>query len=74
MDARIEKREKVKESEDLRVLSVKQRQTNIVSLGEQKRIYIYIYIYIRFRAVRERACFPNIFIGKQAIENKLSFY
>ena len=50
MDVRIEKREKVKESEDLRVLTMKQRQTNIVSLGEQKRIYIYIYIYIRVKS------------------------
>jgi len=23
--------------------------------------------------VRERVCFPNIFIGKQAIENSLNF-
>ena len=47
MDVRIEKREKVRESEDLRVLTVKQRQTNMVSLGEQKRIYIYIYIRVK---------------------------
>ena len=40
---RTEKREKVKEREDLRVLllkRVKERQTNIVSHGKQKRIYI----------------------------------
>ena len=70
---RTEKREKVKEREDLRVLSlkrVKERQTNIVSHGKQKRIYIYIYI----GAMRKRACFLNIFIGKQAIENTPYFY
>ena len=68
---RTEKREKVKEREDLRVLllkRVKQRQTNIVSHGKQKRIYIYI------GAMRKRACFLNIFIGKQAIENRPYFY
>ena len=75
MGMRTKKREKVKEREDLRVLSlkrVKERQTNIVSHGKQKRIYIYIYIYIG--AMRKRACFLNIFIGKQAIENRPYFY
>ena len=61
---RTKKREKVKEREDLRVLSlkrVKERQTNIVSHGKQKRIYIYIYIY---RSHEEESLFSEYFYWK----------
>ena len=40
----------------------------------KENIYIYIYIYIYIGAMRKRACFLNIFIGKQAIENRPYFY
>ena len=62
MGMRTEKREKVKEREDLRVLSlkrVKERQTNIVSHGKQKRIYIYIY-----RSHEEESLFSEYFYWK----------